>query len=150
MLNDYLSNGILVSMQAGSVLDPASFPSLHNYGETFLIQLDWINLRMRWPFIFFVVVQSLNFVQLFATPWTAAFQTPLSFTVSKVCSNSSPLSWWCYLTLSFFSTPLSLCRQSFPASGSFPMSRFFHQVAKVLEFQLQHQFFQWIFRVNFL
>ena len=25
-----------------------------------------------------------------------------------------------------------------------------HQVAKVLEFQLQHQFFQWIFRTNFL
>ena len=25
-----------------------------------------------------------------------------------------------------------------------------HQVAKVLEFQLQHQFFQWIFRVDFL
>ena len=25
-----------------------------------------------------------------------------------------------------------------------------HKVAKVLEFQLQHQFFQWIFRVNFL
>ena len=25
-----------------------------------------------------------------------------------------------------------------------------HQVAKVLEFQLQHQSFQWIFRVNFL
>ena len=25
-----------------------------------------------------------------------------------------------------------------------------HQVAKVLELQLQHQFFQWIFRINFL
>ena len=25
-----------------------------------------------------------------------------------------------------------------------------HQVAKVLEFQLQHQFFQWIFRTDFL
>ena len=25
-----------------------------------------------------------------------------------------------------------------------------HQVAKILEFQLQHQFFQWIFRVDFL
>ena len=25
-----------------------------------------------------------------------------------------------------------------------------HQVAKVLEFQLQHQYFQWIFRTNFL
>ena len=33
------------------------------------------------------------------------------------------------------------CLQSFPASGSFPMSSS-HQVAKVLEFQLQHQSFQ--------
>ena len=30
----------------------------------------------------------------------------------------------------------------FPASGSFPMSQLFHQVAKVLELQLQHQSFQ--------
>ena len=46
--------------------------------------------------------------------------------------------------------PFSSRLQSFPASGSFPMSRFFHQVAKVLEFQLQHQSFQWIFRADFL
>ena len=30
-----------------------------------------------------VVVQSLNYAQLFATPWTAAYQTSLSFTVSQ-------------------------------------------------------------------
>ena len=29
-----------------------------------------------------VVVQSLSHVQLFATPWTAAHQAPLSFTIS--------------------------------------------------------------------
>ena len=110
---------------AGSVLYPTSFPSLHNYGKVFLIQLEWINLKMRWPFIFFAVLQLLNFVQLFATPWTATFQTPLSFTISKVCSNSSPLSWRCYLTLSSSSTPFSFCLQSFPASGHFPVSRFF-------------------------
>ena len=45
--------------------------------------------------------------------------------------------------------PLILCRPllflppiSFPALRSFPTSPFFHQVAKVLEFQLQHQSFQ--------
>ena len=46
---------------------------------------------------------------------------------------------------SFFS-----CPQSFPASGSFPGISSSHQVIKVLEFQLQYQSFQWIFRVNFL
>ena len=33
----------------------------------------------------------------------------------KVCSNSCPLSWWCYLTISSTSTPFSFCLQSFPA-----------------------------------
>ena len=42
----------------------------------------------------------------------------------------------------------SSCLQSFPASGSFPMSSL-HQVAKVLELLLQHQSFQWIFRIDF-
>ena len=31
----------------------------------------------------FVVVQSLSCVQLFETPWTAALQAPLSFTISQ-------------------------------------------------------------------
>ena len=45
--------------------------------------------------------------------------------------------------------PFSSRLQSFPASGSFPRSSL-PQVAKVLEFQLQHQSFQWIFRTDFL
>ena len=40
------------------------------------------------------------------------------------------------------------CPQSFPVSGSFPVRS--HQVAKILELQLQHQSFQWIFRIDFL
>ena len=42
-----------------------------------------------------------------------------------VCSNSCPLSWWCYLTISSSASPFSFCLQSFPASGSFSMSRLF-------------------------
>ena len=41
-----------------------------------------------------------------------------------VCSNSCPLSQWCYLIISF-SVILFSCPQSFPASGSFQMSKFF-------------------------
>ena len=43
----------------------------------------------------------------------------------RVCSNSYPLSWWCCLTISFSAALLFFCPQSFPASGSFPMSQFF-------------------------
>ena len=41
-----------------------------------------------------------------------------------VCSNSSPLSWWCHPTISSSVLPFS-CLQSFPASGSFPVSWLF-------------------------
>ena len=43
----------------------------------------------------------------------------------RVCSNSCPLSWWCYLIISSSVIPFSFCLQSFPVSGSFPMSWFF-------------------------
>ena len=66
------------------------------------------------------------------------------------CSNSCPVSRWCHPTISSSVVPFSSCLQSFPVSGSFPMSQFLQQVAKVLEFQLQHQSFQWIFRTDFL
>ena len=47
--------------------------------------------------------------------------------------------------------PLSSCLQSFPASGSFPMSQFFVSRSQSLEFQLQLQYqsFQRIFRTDF-
>ena len=41
------------------------------------------------------------------------------------CPNSCPLSWWCHPTISSPVVPFSSCLQSFPASGSFPMSRLF-------------------------
>ena len=41
-----------------------------------------------------------------------------------ICSNSCPLSRWCYLTISFSPVPFS-CLQSFPKSRSFPMSQLF-------------------------
>ena len=40
-------------------------------------------------------------------------------------SNSCPLSRWCHPTLSSSVVSFSSCLQSFPASGSFPMSQFF-------------------------
>ena len=43
----------------------------------------------------------------------------------RVCSNSCPLSWWCYLTISSSAAPFSFYFQSFPTSGSCPMSWLF-------------------------
>ena len=70
-------------------------------------------------------VQSLSHVRLFATPCTAAGQASLSITNSWSFSNSCPSSQWCHPTISSSVIPFSACLESFPASGSFPMSQFF-------------------------
>ena len=69
-----------------------------------------------------------------------------------VYSNSCSLSQWCHPTISSPIVPFSSHLQSFPASGSLKWVSSSHQVAKVLELQLQlqHQSFQWIFRTYFL
>ena len=43
----------------------------------------------------------------------------------RVYSNSVTLSQWCHPTISSSVFPFSTCLQSFPASGSFPMSQLF-------------------------
>ena len=96
---------------------------------------------------FAVVIQPQSDILLFATPWTAAHQASLSSLSPGVCSGLCPLSWWCYLTISS-SAILFFCLQSFPASALFQWVGSSHQVASVLE--LQHQSFQWKFRIDFL
>ena len=73
----------------------------------------------------FVSVQSLSHVQLFATSWTAPCQAPCPSPTPRVYPNSCPLSQWCHPAISSSVVPFSSYLQSFPASGSFPMSQFF-------------------------
>ena len=90
-------------------------------------------------------------VQLFSTSWTVACQASLSFTIFqsllKLMSIESVMP---SKIVSSSVAPFSSCLQSFPTSGSFRRVSSSHQVAKILEFQLQHQSFQWIFRTDFL
>ena len=43
----------------------------------------------------------------------------------RVYSESCPSRWWCHPTILSSVDPFSSCLQSFPASGSFPMSQLF-------------------------
>ena len=72
-----------------------------------------------------ISVQSLSSVQLFAAPRTAAHQASCPSPTPGACSNSCPSSQWCHPTILSSVVPFSSCLQSFPASGSFPMSQFF-------------------------
>ena len=98
-----------------------------------------------------VKVKLLSRVQLFVTPSTAAHQASLSITNS-----------WSLLKLMSIesvvpSNHLILCHPLFlphfnlsQHQGLFQLVNSSHQVAKVLELQLQHKSFQWIFRTDFL
>ena len=69
------------------------------------------------------VVQLISCVQL----WTCGLQhtrLPCPSLSLGICSNSCLLSRWCHTTISSSVVPFS-CPQSFPASGSFPVSWFF-------------------------
>ena len=50
---------------------------------------------------------------------------PCPSPIPRCCTNACPLSRWCQPTISSFVVPFSSHLQSFPASGSFPMSQLF-------------------------
>ena len=77
---------------------------------------------------------------------TTGFPVP----TPAACLTLRPSSQWCHSTISPSAIPFSACLQSFPDEGLFQGVSSSHQVAKVLEFQLQRQSFQWIFRTDFL
>ena len=86
-------------------------------------------------------VQSLSRVQLLATPWTAAHQASLSI------ANSQGLLKFMSIESVMPSNHLILCHPLLLLPSIFPSIRVFsnelaHQVAKVLELQLQYQSFQ--------
>ena len=109
-----------------------------------------IELKFLSYFFQFSSVQSLNHVQLFVAPWTVACHASLSITnlqsLLKLMSIELVMPSNHLIPCCLFS-----CLQSFPGSGYF-LKRVSssHQVAKELEFQLQHQSFKWIFRTEML
>jgi len=83
--------------------------------------------------------------------WLQHTKLPCPSTIPGACLNSCPSSWWCHTTISS-----SLSSPSPPAfsisqhQGLFLWVSSSHGVAKILEFQLQHQSFQCVFRTDFL
>ena len=89
-------------------------------------------------FVLVGVVQLLGCIQLFVTPWTAARQASLSFTIS--CSFLKLMSFESVMPakhLILCRPPFSSCPQSFPPSACFQWVSSLNQMVKVLK--LQHQ-----------
>ena len=100
---------------------------------------------------FVAVVQLLSHVWLFETPWTATHQTFLSFTISWSFLRFMSIVSMMPSNNLILSHPLLLLPSMFPSIWVFSNQSafFFYQVAKILELWLQHQSFQWMFRVAF-
>ena len=68
----------------------------------------------------------------------------------RACSNSCPSSWYAIQPSYPLSSPSPPTFNLSQHQGLFQWVSSSHQVAKVLEPQLQHQSFQWIFRTDFM
>ena len=118
-------------------------------GSEVWTQAMWFQIILSHYAVQFSSAQLLSHVQFFETPWTAACQASLSITNSwsppKLMSIESVMS----------SNHLILCHPLLLLPSIFPSIRVFsnesalrHQVAKVWEFQLQYQSYQWTPRTD--
>ena len=122
-------------------LNPHILLPLSNHALTWRYALRWRSL---------VAARSLSSVDS-VTPWTGAVWLRCPSVFPRVCSDSGPLSQWWHPTiqqplLSASPPALSLSQHQVVFSSESAL----HQVAQVLELQLQHQSFQWIFGVDVL
>ena len=101
-------------------------------------------------FIQFSLVQLLSRIWLCNSMNCSTPGLPVHHQLPEFIQTQRPLSRWCHPAISSSIVPFSSCPQSLPASGSFQWVNSSLEVAKVLEFQLQHHSFQWIFRTDLL
>ena len=139
---------------------PQCLKALNNYYHLTLGSLYTVTQR-HWPyrqtklqtiFLSWCSILSVQFshAQHFESPWTADQQASLSITNSQslvklMCTKSEMPSNHLILCRPCL---LLLCLSQHQSLFQWVIS--WHQVAKVLEFQHQHQSFQWMFRTDFL
>ena len=134
---------IKLSMSKSHLCQPQRYDNI-KYSFPRYLKLDYFSKTVS-------SAQSLSRVRLFATPWIAAHQASVSITSSQ----SSP-KLMCIESV-MPSNHLILCRPLLLQRPIPPSIRVFsqwvsssHEVAKVLEFQPQHQSFQWTPRTGLL
>ena len=80
---------------------------------------------VSWLSVQFSTIQSLSHVWLCDSMNLHYPRLPCLSPALWTCSNSCPLSWWCHPNITSSVILFSSCLQSFPSSGSFPVSQFF-------------------------
>ena len=120
-------------------------------------RIPMLHLLMTWCYfitIFFQYFKKGNILQfMFNSFWFRGLQhdrPPCPSATPRACSNSCPSSQWCHPNISSSVVPFSSTFNLSQHHGLFWRVSSSHQVAKVLELQLQHQSFQWICRTEYL
>ena len=88
-------------------------------------------------------VQLLSHVRLFETPWAAACQASLSITNALSLLKLMSSNRWCHLFISSSVIPFFPAFNLSQHQSLFQWVSSLHQVTKVLELQLKHQWSQW-------
>ena len=103
--------------------------TLRSHGGAIFIYAVLFVFLFRWLILFatfqFSLVQLLNHVGIFVTPWTAACQASLSITNSRSLHKLISIESVMPSNHLILCLPLLFCLQSFPESGSFQMSQLF-------------------------
>ena len=144
LLNEMATHSSVLAWRIPRTGEPGGLPSLGSHR----VRHDWSNLvaaeATRLSF------QSLSHFWLFEHHRLQHARLPCPSTTPGACSNSyhqvSDAVWPSH-PLSSPSPPAFNFSQN---QDHFQRVSSTHQVVKVLEFQLQHQSFQWIFRTGFL
>ena len=119
-----------------------------NEGPRYLTELPQKRSRKHFWGTSFPIVQLLSRVWLFVTPWTAARQASLSITNSRSLLRLTSIELVMLSNHLILPPPSSLALNLSQHQCLFQWVGSLHQVPKVLELWLQHQSFQWIFRVD--
>ena len=97
----------------------SSWHAVRTIKSKLIIIVIIINFMIFWMLKLSSVLSSLQPHELQNARPSCPTPTP------RVHPNPCPLSQWCHLTVSSSVIPFSSCPQSFPASGSFPISQLF-------------------------
>ena len=103
-----------------------------------------------WSAVQFSSVQSLSRVRLFATPWITARQASLSITNSRSSPKLMCIESVMPSSISSSVSPFSSAPNPSQHQSLYQWVNSSHEGVKALEFQLQHQSFQWTPRTGLL
>ena len=158
VFHSFLRRIVILPYRLRLQLSRTSYPKGCHFIIPHLFNL-WILCKLNTPqknswakiyvFVVVIVVQLPSCVWLLGSHGLLHTRPLCPSPSPKVCPNSCPLHWWCHADISS-SDVLFICPQSFPASGTFPMSQLFPSDSQNTGVSMSVSVLQQVLRVDFL